>query len=232
MAEIVHFTDIQKRLLPNLKEKDKSHQEKYAVSLALADERVVDILGQYGVVISKGSQFKVLTIDVKKITQALELSDKMGFLDAYKENPNRLCQLVTNVIKRMAKCDALGIVYKDAEGHFANFLFSERAFNAKLVEMNLEHAYEVTEEAKEEVDNSVLYEYGDRLVEQFAIDVKDDLREKIDKVSESGLGYKETLLEVFKSYVSDNKALGEAIDKLLELKLETNEEVKEYKRVG
>ena len=127
-----NIKEILEEILPNFNDKEKENVYKYSVSLSLANKQTYDLIKEKGIVLTKAKELKVLAIDPKTMLQALELAEKMDFLDAYKQDPTRLCQLVTNVIKRLAKLEAMGIPYKNEEGKFANFVFSERKFAEKM----------------------------------------------------------------------------------------------------
>ena len=204
---------------PNFKDKDRAQLEKFLTSLSLANENTLEILQQYEVVLSKSSQLKVLTIDPKTITQTLELANKMSFIDAYKENPARLCQQVTAIISRMAKCDANGVSYKKEDGTFENFLFSKREFDQKLQSLNI-LSEPIVKESSEQIttDLGKLNEYATRVMETFGlVDEKENILQKVSEVSNMGFGYKETLMEVFKTYGGNTQLLSDSIDEILGL---------------
>lgn len=205
----------------NFKDRDKLQTEKFMVSLALGDSECLKILNSYGVVLTKSSQFIVLTQDAKTLTQELELAKKMDFLDAYKTDPKRLCQAVTNVIKRMAKCDAMGVSYKKEDGRFENFIFSERMFNARLTEVGIKNqeivapAPDIDFNQSEDIDK--IKEYALRVLEQFAMpEQKEAVYKRIDEIKGSNLGTKEMLMEAFKVCGGNTEILSSTIDELLE----------------
>lgn len=156
----------------DFKARDKEQGYKFLTSYALANEGSLDILERYKIKLTKSSQGIVLTLDPKTLLQALDLSERMKFIDAYREDPKRLTQLVTNVIKRMAKCDALGIPYKDENGRFSNFLFSERGFNAHMISLGKEPSAspEVAPEIQHSNVINVDFERGNESVEASKID--------------------------------------------------------------
>ena len=205
----------------DFKQRDKDQIEKFFASLRMADPESLKVLESYGIKLVKSSQLIVLTQDPKTLTQALDLAEKMGFIDAYKEEPKRLCQLVTNIIKRMAKCDAIGEVYKDEKGRFAPYLFSERAFNTHIASLGTEktNIISISREVKPSVGDSKLdkaKEYALRVLEQFAIeDQKDAIFNRLDEIQNKGLGTKEMLIEAFKICAGNTELLSDTIDELL-----------------
>ncbi|MEG1506882.1 MAG: hypothetical protein RR478_05240 [Bacilli bacterium] len=219
--------DLQKKVVDGFKEKDKAQQEKFMVSISLADSKTYDLLLKSGINITKCSQFKVLTLDPKVVARELELGDKMGFLSAYKEDPTRLCQMDTNVIKRMAKCDALGITYKDESGNFEKYIFSEREFNKEMASHDLSTENVAlndnnTEESELSSDNvtdiNELKEYALRILEVFGMmDEKDNVMNRLLEVSNNGFSNKESLMEVFKVYGGNSQLLSDTIDDILGL---------------
>lgn len=210
----------------NLKPRDKEQMPKFMASYSLADPDSLAVLEKYGIKITKSSQGIVLTQDPKTLTQALDLATKMGFVDAYKADPKRLCQLVTNVIKRMAKCDAIGENYKLENGGFANFLFSERAFNQHMATIGAQEKQIIetpVEDAEVHSDNlDQVKDYALRVLEQFAIvEQKDAIFGRLEEIKDKGLGTKEMLMEAFKVCAGNSELLSDTIDELLE----SNEEV-------
>ncbi|MBE6141126.1 MAG: hypothetical protein E7172_06350 [Firmicutes bacterium] len=209
--------ELLKKINQTIDPKAKPHLEKFIVSLSLAYPENLKTLKNYDINITRGSQLKLLTIDPRTLLQALELSDKMGFIDAYKENPVRLCQAVSRVINRMAKCDANGVVYKDAEsGKFGKFIFSERLFNDKLNQLNVKvnNSNEVIEETTIDIDKAK--ELALRVIEEFGLKSdQEEIFNRLEKVVSKGFSYKESLLEVFKVYGGDLAFLSSKIDEIL-----------------
>lgn len=210
--------ELQKSITQNFKDRDNAQVEKFMVSLALADPACVELLRKYNVELTKSSQFIVLTQDPKTLTQALELAQKMDFLNAYKADPKRLCQSVTHVIKRMSKCDAMGIPYKKEDGRFESFIFSERRFNEMLSAEKPESKNEnvVVKEVTESFDIEDIKEMALRVMEQFDLtEKKTEVYIRLEEIKSSGLGVKEMLMEAFKDY-GNVESLGNTVDILLE----------------
>lgn len=211
--------ELRKSVTENFKDRDNAQVEKFMVSLALADPECVELLKKYNVELTKSSQFIVLTQDPKTLTQALELAQKMDFLNAYKADPKRLCQSVTHVIKRMSKCDAEGISYKKEDGRFENFIFSERKFNEMLsvVKPEVKEEKEVSNEVVESFDIENVKDIALRVLEQFAMtDKKEEVYSRLEEIKTSGLGVKEMLMESFKVCGGNTEILSSTIDELLE----------------
>ena len=92
----------------------------------------------------------LLTIDPKDMKRVLELASNMGFIKAFQDKPIRLRQTITNIIKRIAKCEAMGIKYIKEDGSFEDYLFLEKLFASKMEEMN--QSYEENKEVAAEED--------------------------------------------------------------------------------
>lgn len=218
-----NVVNLYEKISKDFKERDKAQIEKFSVSLSMADPDSLKVLEEYGIKLVKSSQIIVLTQDPKTLTQALDLAEKMGFIEAYKEDPKRLCQLVTNIIKRMAKCDAIGEVYKDEKGRFAPYLFSERAFNEHIAGLSAEKTNVIS--ISRENNNSLglndsklaqVKGYALRVLEQFAIEEQKDLIfSRLDEIQDKGLGIKEMLIEAFKVCAGNTELLSDTIDELI-----------------
>lgn len=216
---------LSKNVTDGFKPRDLEQLEKFFASLSLADPVSLDILKRYKIDLTRCSQLIVLTQDPKELLQSLELAQKMGFINAYHENPRRLCQGVTNVIRRMSKCDAVGVPYKDAEGHFADFIFSERAFNKQMSSLNIEEKKIIEladsntmneESVSNEVDLNKVKEYAIRVLEQFAItEQQDAIFKRLEEIQGNGLSVKEMLMEAFKICSGNSELLSDTIDELL-----------------
>lgn len=236
--------EILKEASENFNKKNSDNIYKFTPSIAYASPGAYDILKRYGIKLTKPSQFIVLTQDPKTLLQILDLAEKMKFIDAYREDPKRLTQLVTNVIKRMAKCEAMHIPYRDEKGRVLSWLFSERGYNAYMISLGKE----VVTSPNETVSSGVVItppegffnrgngvtpsadffntgngtldkvkEYALRVLEQFGItEQKDMIYNQIDQLQNSGLGIKEMLLEAFKSCAGNIDLVSDTIDELLE----------------
>lgn len=225
----------------DFKARDKEQGFKFMTSYALASDGALDILNRYSIRLTKSSQGIVLTQDPKTLLQALDLAEKMKFIDAYREDPKRLTQLVTNVIKRMAKCDALGIPYKDENGRFSNFIFSERDFNAYMISLGKEpssspevapsikvvsrnddavgfnQATPSLEAVAKNNDLNQVKELALHVLEQFGIvEQQAFIFNRLDGLQYAGFGVKEMLVEAFKDFPGDKELLMGTIDELLE----------------
>lgn len=218
----------------DFKSRDKAVREKYMPVYQMAFEEPThdesrSLLKKYGVEITKNSQVMLLCQDSKTVEQALELADKMGFIEAYKADPGRLCNLVTNVIKRMAKCDAVGITYKNDKGQFADFIFSERKFQMQINNLGPEEKkiVEVPTEVASEENNENLAkakDYAMRLLEQFSItEQAEPIMARLEENKNSGLSMKDMLMDAFLICAGNTELLSDTIDEMIaqeeELKL-------------
>ncbi len=227
MENIENLMEFKNEITKDFKDRDKDTIYKFLPTIKIAYEAYADksleVLNKYGINLKKSSQLIVLTMDPKALTQTLELASKMGFIEAYKENPKRLTRLVTNVIKRISKCDAAHIPYKKQDGSYEDFLFSEIAFNKKLSNISPDKLEMVeptpssnTEESK--IDLNQVKDYALRILEQFALtDQKDAIYKRLDEIKNKGLGTKEMLVEAFRVYAGGNlELLSDTIDEVLE----------------
>ena len=149
MKDVIEFA---KQISTNFKPRDKERIAENFPLYHLANPESYEVLVQNGIEIKKNSQVIVLTQEPKTLIQTLDLATKMNFKEAYQENPARLRYLVSDVIKRMAKCDAIGVPYKTDKG-FANFLFSEKLFKemtSSLTEEQKKIISTPTSDSKEE----------------------------------------------------------------------------------
>ncbi len=187
--------DIVKRVAGNFKQRDKDHVAEFLPVYDLINEESVNVLDKYKVTLTRNSQVDVLTQDAKTLEQTLSLASKMNFLDAYNENPRRLNILVADVIKRMSKCDAIGIPYKTDKG-YANFLFSEKLFKEMTSSLTSEQKKIITPPSLDESkpnEEQVL----DAIVTKFDFpqDVVIKLKNKLEELKEQDLSLKEKLMQ-------------------------------------
>lgn len=212
--------ELYNKVAANFKDRDKEQRDKFIYSWSLADPESLEVLNQYDVVLTRSSQGVVLTQEAMRLKQALELAEKMDFIGAYRDDPKRLTQPVTSIIKRMAKCDAMGAPYKNENGKFENFIFSSRGFNKKMIELGMNESSleeEVEHDASLDNDLSMVEECALRVLEQFAIvEQKDAIFARIHEIGGSGLSTKEILMEAFKICAGNTELLSDAIDEVLE----------------
>lgn len=244
--------DFYKKVSSKFSDRNKAQSSKFMMSYNLAYPESLDILEKYNISLTKNSQIKVITIDPDTLTQALELATKMNFIDAYREDPNRLCQMVTNVIRRMAYCDAKNITYRDEEGKVADFIFNGILFTKTVRPNNIVDFPSLNEMVQKESTNNHVVEdplntdemidfvnmdfsntdnfkidkakeLAMRIMEQFAMqDKKPLIYSRIDEMQNSNLETKEILMEAFKICAGNLNILSDTIDELL-LQEENNE---------
>lgn len=220
MATVI---DINEKITKNFKERDLNQREKFLYTSTLIDEDSLKVLEDHGITLTKNSQLITLVLDPKTLTQTLSLATEMGFVDAYKENPKRLTQLVKEVAKRVSQCNVLGIPLKNEQGKYEDFLFRERLFKARLATLSSEQKKAIAvptsniNEENQNIDLTQVKEYALRILEQFAItEQKEAIYNRIDEIKESGLGVKEMLMEAFKICAGNTELLSDAIDQVLE----------------
>lgn len=208
------LVDLKDKLVGNYKEKDVGNIYKFAVSYAESNQESLDVLSNHGVNLFKPSQTIVLTIEPKELERQLKLAEEMGFIGAYQQNPRFITQPVEMVIKRMAKCDSIGVTYKNEEGIYASFIFSQRAFDYIVNENDVEKKDEVVD--TNEINMDEVKENALRLLESFAMtDEKDNIFAKLDSIKDTGLSEKEMLVEVFKGFGGNEEFLINQIDEVL-----------------
>lgn len=208
------LVDLKDKLVGNYKEKDVGNIYKFAVSYAESNQESLDVLSNHGVNLSKPSQTIVLTIEPKELERQLKLAEEMGFIGAYQQNPRFITQPVEMVIKRMAKCDSIGVTYKNEEGIYASFIFSQRAFDYIVNENDVEKKDELVD--TNEINMDEVKENALRLLESFAMtDEKDNIFAKLDSIKDTGLSEKEMLVEVFKGFGGNEEFLINQIDEVL-----------------
>ena len=212
---------LQKELEVNYKEQDKNQSYKFVASLSLANPESLDVLKKHNVVIKKPCQTIVLLIDPVELERELKLAEEMGFIAAYQQNPRHLTQPVEMVIKRMAKSDAVGVTYKDESGKYSSFIFSERAFNYMMSQVENIKQTPSGEVVENRLDEAEIKEDALRILEVFGLtDKQEEIYARIDSIMNKGLSEKEMLIEAFKILNGDEKLLISKIDEVLAQKEE------------
>ena len=208
------LVDLKDKLVGNYKEKDVDNIYKFAVSYSESNMDSLNVLSNHGVNLSKPSQTIVLTIEPKELERQLKLAEEMGFIGAYKQNPRFITQPVEMVIKRMAKCDSIGVTYKNEDDVYASFIFSQRAFDYVVKENDVEKKEEVVDNTEINIDE--VKENALRLLESFAMtEEKDSIYAKLDAIKDTGLSEKEMLVEAFKDFGGNEEFLINQIDEVL-----------------
>ncbi len=228
MELIEKLPEINERI--NVKAKDQVY--KFAASLELGSKETYDILTKYDVYPILPSHFRAYTVDPRSAQQTLELASKMEFIANIKQNPNLVSCSISEVIKRMGQCDAVGIPYRDeATGLCADYIFSAREFKKQVGPM-LEN-----KEALAPVDNTVSFtdyavtdndekkkaikDYANKLLEIFTLTSTEDkeaIMMAIDKMDVSELSEKEVLMSTFAETfkVGNMELLSSEIDNVLD----------------
>ena len=222
--------------LPEIKEKlnpkSVGNIEKFAFSLKEGNVETYDEMVKNEVYAILPSHFKNFTLDTRSVTQTLDLAKKMGFLENIKKNPNYLNIPVADIIKRMGKCDAANIPYRDEEtGLCASFIFSTKEFKEQvepllkdapkdIAEDNVVNINDYKEENNDEKLNNVR-EYAKKLLEVFNLNTKEDNTEfenALAKVNVNELSEKEILVAAFTDafQVGNLELLTAEIDQVLE----------------
>lgn len=185
----------------------KEHPEKFLVSLGLANMENRKILEEYNIKL-KPSDWIVLSIEPEILEKTILRARDLHFLEAYQQTPSFLKSDVDTIIKRIAELDHLGIPYKNEKGKYQSFLFGKRSYEYVLKKVNKEEVIDV--------NDLELKEIATRVIETFAMeDKKNEIYKKLQEVEKEGLGIKESLLEVFKSYSDNLDYLSASIDEIL-----------------
>lgn len=188
---------------------EKEHPEKFIVSLELANLENRNLLKEYNINL-KPSDWIVLSIEPEILEKTILRARDLGFLEAYQQTPSFLKQDVDAVIKRIAELDHLGVPYKSEKGKYQSFLFSKRGFDYVLSQVNGEKKEDLV------IENLELKELADRVMETFAMeDKKDEIYNKVALAEKEGLGFKDTLMAVFKGYSDNLEYLSDNIDEIL-----------------
>lgn len=213
--------DLENKLEKNYKDQDKEQIYKYSASLISANPESLDVLEKHNITIKKPSQTIVLTIEPKELERQLKLAEEMGFIAAYQQNPRHITQPIEMVIKRMAKSDAVGITYKNENGIYASFIFSQRAFDY-IMAQNEEIKHEnVVEETPSYNSLAEIKEDALHVLETYAMNDKaEEIYARIDQIADKNLSEKEMLIEAFKIIDGDKKMLLDTIDNILAQKEE------------
>lgn len=206
------FENIKDTYIEEIKDIDvnKEHPEKFLVSLLVAKDENRALLKEYDIKL-KPSDWMVLSIDSEVLRKTILRAKDLLFLDAYQSNPAYLKSDVDKVIKRMGELDSLGIPYKNENGKYLPYLFSERAFQYVKGSVNKSNE-ELT------IKDIELKELADRIMETYAfLDKKEEVYKTLAKCEESGLGLKDSLVEAFKPFSDNIDALNNIVDDIISL---------------
>lgn len=119
----------------------------------------VNYLNSKGINITKSSQIKVLANSFEFIKSQVEKMEKIGFLDAFVEDPLRINS--KDCIKRIEYLQSINESIKDEKGKYYKIIFNKKDFDRKYgvsyleikeksqkIEENVEQPQEVKEEIK------------------------------------------------------------------------------------
>lgn len=208
MKSIIDLKEEYKRDITGL-DPAKENPEKFMVSYLLAEPENKELLKEYNVTL-KPSDWIVLTLEPETLKKRILRAKDLGFLDAYIQTPSFLKSDVDVIIKRMSELEHLGVPYKNEKGKYLSYLFSNRGY-----------AYVLNEQGKKKnsisgIKNVELMEYANRIMETFAIETeKENVYSKLSIAESEGLGIKEALIYVFKSYSDNLEYLNNCIDEII-----------------
>lgn len=208
MKNTEELTTLYKNIKENEETKRPIQNEPWLVSLLLAKDENKNLLDEYGIKLTPDTWI-VLTIEPEILKKTILRAKDLGFIDAYIQNPSYLKYDVDAVIKRISEFEHLNIPYKNEKGKYQTYLFSKRAYDYVMNSLNKNN------ETPSIMDIN-LKEYADRVIETFAMeDKRKEIYNKLSIEEQKGLGIKETLMEVFKSYSDNLEYLSTNIDEIL-----------------
>lgn len=134
-------------LLRDLKDKDEVTY-KFLSTLALVtyDElkEVVDYLASKNVFITKARYLKVLGVPKNDIVRNFDILEEIHETQIYEQDPSRISNNVIDINKKIKYCIQNGISYKNADGTCKQFLFSEKAWQERMLKETKTEVKEVT----------------------------------------------------------------------------------------
>lgn len=208
MKNTEELTTLYKNIKENEETKRPIQNEPWLVSLLLAKDENKNLLDEYGIKLTPDTWI-VLTIEPEILKKTILRAKDLGFIDAYIQNPSYLKYDVDAVIKRISEFEHLNVPYKNEKGKYQTYLFSKRAYDYVMNSLNKNN------ETPSIMDIN-LKEYADRVIETFAMeDKRKEIYDKLSIEEQKGLGIKETLIEVFKSYSDNLEYLSTNIDEIL-----------------
>ena len=225
------FVELLPEITANFSEQKKEQVYKFLYSARVAYSETYNLLKERDIKLTGPEQFIVCTLEPRTMYQALLLYEQMGLIDFMKQNPSLLRNKVVSIMRRMAKCDAINVPYKDENGLVASFIFDGREFNRQVGPL-LESKKDLVEPEKEEdptdlmvvpndnEKNNRIKDYAMDLLKMFSLDSEENKQKviaAIDKMDTTNLSEKEVLVNVFTDSftIGDMNVLTTGIDELL-----------------
>ena len=206
MKNTKDLTTLYKSLKENEETKRPIQSEPWVTSLLFARDENKVLLDEYNIKLTPDTWI-VLSIEPEVLKKTTLRAKDLGFLEAYIQNPSYLKYDVDAVIKRISEFEHLNIPYKNEKGKDNNNNISNY--------INVISSINKKNDTKGIMDVE-LKEYADRVIETFAMeDKKNEIYNKLSEIEKQGLGIKETLMEVFKTYSDNIDYLSANIDEIL-----------------
>lgn len=205
---------------------NKEHPEKFLASLVVADESNVNLLHENDINVNKPSQFIVYDSESKDLEKNIKQSKALQLDGVYTQNPRNLTRGIDEISRRVSKFEALGIPYKNDKGKYQSYLFSNRGSEYIINQLDKEENHQTMPKVETNVAINVddVKEQALRIMEEFSlIDKKDEIYQKIEKISTKDLSEKEILMEAFKNYAADLNFLSDKIDQILSFNQENSQ---------
>lgn len=223
------FVELLPEITKDWSEQKSAQTYKFAFSAKVAFLETYKLLQEKDIKLSGPEQFIICTLEPRTMYQALLLYEQMGLIDFMKQNPSLLRNKVVSIMRRMAKCDALNVPYKDEKGNVAAFIFDGREFNKQInpllenkPNMNVEPEVESTDLMVTSSDEKTerIKDYAMDLLKMFSLDSEENktkVMAAIAKIDTTNLSEKEVLTSVFTDTftIGDMNVLTTGIDELL-----------------
>lgn len=141
--------------LLNLSEEERIKvQTRFMATLPLVDEKELreelEFLESKGVKITKAREVKVLAEPVANLVKKFSILGEIHEEDLYVQDPSQIVKNAIDIYKKIQYCKQVGKVYKNEEGKYSNFLFSEKSWNNEINKEN-EFNQDISLETEEDI---------------------------------------------------------------------------------
>lgn len=125
-------------------------KEKFLATLSLVSEEdikdIIAYLNEHGIMISKAREVKILANPREELTKKFSILGELHETKIYTQEPTMLNKNVIDLYRRLQYCRQNGIEYKDEEGKYKSFLFSESSWQQEISKSPIEPAKVSTEQ--------------------------------------------------------------------------------------
>ena len=209
----------------------KDRPEKFLASVSVANEENIAIFKESIIEGDhlKPSTWKALGLSPSDVKRKITKAESLGFIEAYKQNPNYLLIDEGKIIKRIAECDAKGLPYISSKGKYQPWLFSDRAYEMMVPSENKEMKKEEKTNTDDDALINNMIENANHVMEALTAagidleDKKQDIYANIMALTEQHISDKEILATAMGDYV-DSKKGKEFLSQIIEDVLENNQE--------